>query len=188
MPDCQRFESTDPRAQENDPAIRLIEAQNSRCPMVPDRSCGHTRTNNPRMPNRRPALPRPEMWWSPSKQGIEHEKPERGDGDDECGQARGDGEFRVRQREVAAHQEQQAHDCGQRDLLGRIENLAPGRSAHSQHDRARDRKTHARTSMPEEWSRRQCRWRDRSSPRTDTRVRRQESPSTGLGAERNALS
>src|ERR1022692_1507147 len=66
MPDCQRLESTEPSAQLNDPAMRLIEAQNSRCPMVPDCNWGHTRTNNPRMPSTRPALPRPEMWWSPS--------------------------------------------------------------------------------------------------------------------------
>ena len=90
-----------------------------------------------------PALPRPEMWWSPEQQGIEHQKPQRGDGNDECGQARRDGEFRVRQREVAAHQEQQAYDCGQRNLLGRVENLPPGGGADGQHDRARDRKAHA---------------------------------------------
>src|SRR6266567_1636582 len=66
MPDCQRFESTEPSAQENDPPIRLIDAQSSRWPMVPDRNCGQTRTNNPTMPSSRPALPRPEMWWSPS--------------------------------------------------------------------------------------------------------------------------
>src|SRR5450755_3750531 len=62
MPDCQRFESTDPKAQENDPAVRLIEAQNSRCPMDPDCNCGQTNTNSPIIPRNSPALPRPEMW------------------------------------------------------------------------------------------------------------------------------
>src|ERR1700747_696236 len=61
MPDCQRLERTEPHAQENDPAIRLIEAQNSRWPMLPDRNCGQTRTTKPRIPSNKPALPRPEM-------------------------------------------------------------------------------------------------------------------------------
>ena len=87
MPDCQRFESTDPSAQVNDPAIRLMEAQNSRCPMVPDCSCGHTRTNNPRMPKHEAGFAASGDVVVAEQQGIEHQKPQRRDGDDQRGQA-----------------------------------------------------------------------------------------------------
>ena len=67
------------------------------------------------------------------EQGIEHQKPQRGDGDDQRSEARRNGKFRIGQREVAAHQQQQADHCSQRDLARRIENPAPGRGAHRQH-------------------------------------------------------
>ena len=44
------------------------------------------------------------------QQRIEHQKPQRRDGDDQRGQARRHRKFRVREREVAAHQQQQAHN------------------------------------------------------------------------------
>src|ERR1700686_2927509 len=61
IPDCHRFESTDPSAHEKEPKIKLIDAHSSRCPRVPDCNCGQTRTKRRRIPSPRPDLPRPEM-------------------------------------------------------------------------------------------------------------------------------
>ena len=76
------------------------------------------------------------------EKGIEDQEPQRGDGDDQCGQAGGDGQLRIRKSQVAAHQQQQAYDRSQRDLFCRIENLPPGGGAHRQHDHARNRESH----------------------------------------------
>src|ERR1700735_274481 len=62
MPDCQRLESTDPRAQENDPPISAREDKNSRRPSDEvECNSGQNKTNSPTIPSARPAFPRPEM-------------------------------------------------------------------------------------------------------------------------------
>src|SRR5580700_5919867 len=62
IPDCHRFDSTDPSAHENDPPISASDAQNSRRPKT-DSECnsGKNNTNNPTIPKANPALPRHEM-------------------------------------------------------------------------------------------------------------------------------
>src|SRR5580692_2091265 len=59
IPDCQRFDSTDPNAQENDPPSSESEAQNSRRPIA-DLECnsGQNSTSSPTIPIPNPSLPR----------------------------------------------------------------------------------------------------------------------------------
>ena len=62
MPDCQRFDSTDPNAHENDPPSNESEAQNSRRPSAEvECSSGQNNTPNPTIPSASPAFPRDEM-------------------------------------------------------------------------------------------------------------------------------
>src|SRR5580692_7103726 len=62
IPDCHRFDSTDPSAQENDPPSSETEAQNSRRPSA-DVECNSGQNNppSPPIPTATPALPRHEM-------------------------------------------------------------------------------------------------------------------------------
>ena len=62
MPDCQRFDSTDPSAHEKDPPSSDTEAQNSRRPSAEvECNSGQNKTTNPNIPKASPALPRQEM-------------------------------------------------------------------------------------------------------------------------------
>src|SRR5580704_12487890 len=61
-PDCQRFASTDPSAQENDPPSKLSEAENSRRPRAEvECNSGQNSTKSPTIPRPSPALPRHEI-------------------------------------------------------------------------------------------------------------------------------
>src|SRR3954451_18627919 len=60
--DCQRFESTEPSAQLNDPPSRLSDHQNSVAPMVRMLiNLGHNKTAMPAIPSASPPNPRMEM-------------------------------------------------------------------------------------------------------------------------------
>ena len=49
----------------------------------------------------------------------------------------------VSEREIAAHEQQHAHDCHLRQLRRPVENLAPAQSAKRQHAYARDQEAYA---------------------------------------------
>src|SRR5580704_9580017 len=67
IPDCHRFDSTDPNAHKNDPPKSESEAQNSRLPSVEvECNSGQNSTSSPIIPRASPALPRQVMRWCPS--------------------------------------------------------------------------------------------------------------------------
>ena len=71
---------------------------------------------------------------------VEDEEPQGSNGDDEGGEAGRNRKLRVRQREVTAHQQEQADNCGARDLLGGVKDSAAGEGADCQHNDPSDRK------------------------------------------------
>src|ERR1700727_3581599 len=67
MPDCQRFDNTDPNAHENDPPSNAVQENNSRRPIAEFAcSSGQNSTSSPANPSAKPALPRHEIRWRPS--------------------------------------------------------------------------------------------------------------------------
>src|ERR1035437_783155 len=75
------------------------------------------------------------------QQGIERQKPERRDRNQQRRQAGGNDPLRVGKREVAAHQKQNADRRQMAKLSRRKSNAASGQRTVSEHNRARDQKT-----------------------------------------------
>ena len=72
------------------------------------------------------------------QKAIEHEKPERTDGNEESGEAGGDDLLGEGKSEVASHEEQDADHGEMREFARRETDLTPGNSAIGEHDHAGD--------------------------------------------------
>src|ERR1019366_1754248 len=89
-------------------------------------------------PDCQPDLAAPRDVMVAQQQAIEHQKPERRNRNQQRRQAGGNDLLRVRKREIAAHQKQNADSRQMAKLARRKTNAPPGQRTVSEHNRARN--------------------------------------------------
>ena len=136
--------STEPRAQLNDPPKRLIDAQNwTRPSAVVDDKIRPQQYQQPRHSQPQSDLAAQRDVMITQQQRVQDQKPERGHGNDQSRQSGRHIFFRVRKRQVAAHQQQHTYDRRLEKSRGRVENLSATQRTEREHEYARDEKAYA---------------------------------------------
>src|ERR1700688_2389242 len=94
--------------------------------------------DHPGDPDRQSDLAAPRDVMVAQQQAIEHQEPERRNRNQQRRETSGNDLLRIRKREIAAHQKQNADSREMPKLAGRKTNAASGQRAVSEHNRARD--------------------------------------------------
>src|ERR1700676_590052 len=94
--------------------------------------------DHPGDPDRQPNLAAPRDVMVAQQQAIEHQKPERRNRNQQRRETGGNDQLRIREREIAAHQKQNADGREMPKLARRKTNATSSQRAVSEHHRARD--------------------------------------------------